>query len=63
MSYNLLYSLKQTNKCDDTPAFTDNMSDDEYAGDIDDGDFAGEDIDGEDIEDAEVEEGAGGEDA
>eukprot|EP00092_Neocalanus_flemingeri_P000948 GFUD01001011.1.p1 GENE.GFUD01001011.1~~GFUD01001011.1.p1 ORF type:complete len:136 (-),score=55.25 GFUD01001011.1:157-564(-) len=37
------------------------MSDDEYAGDMDDADFAGDDIDGEDIEDAEGEADAGGE--
>jgi hypothetical protein len=37
------------------------MSDDEYAGDMDDGDFGGDDIEGEDIEDAEGEAEAGGE--
>ena len=37
------------------------MSDDEYAGDLDDGDFGGDDIEGDDIEEAEGEAEAGGE--
>ena len=36
------------------------MSDDEFAGDMDDGDFVGDDIEGDDIEDADGEADAGG---
>ena len=36
------------------------MSDDEFAGDMDDGDFGGDDIEGDDIDDADGEAEAGG---
>jgi len=37
------------------------MSDDEFAGDMDDGDFGGDDIEGDDIDDGDGEADAGGE--